>query len=327
MRSLSARSESWPIAGRFTIARGSKTSADVVVATIAEGDVAGCGECVPYARYGETVEGVIAEIAAMAPHIADGINRDMLMERMRPGAARNAIDCALWDLEAKQTGRPAWAIANLPEPAPLVTAYTVSLDTPEVMAEAARREAARPLLKLKLGDGSNDIARMEAVRSAAPDARLVIDANEGWRAADLERLFAACARLRIELIEQPLPASDDEALRFINRPIPVCTDEAAHGLQTLESLLGRYDAINIKLDKTGGLTEALLLRQAATASGLKIMVGCMLATSLAMAPAMLAAQGADVVDLDGPLLLERDRTPGIAFDGSVMAPPPPELWG
>ncbi|MGF7160198.1 L-alanine-DL-glutamate epimerase-like enolase superfamily enzyme [Rhodoligotrophos appendicifer] len=327
MRSLAVAHESWPIAGTFTISRGSKTSAEVVVATLTEDGVTGRGECVPYPRYGETVAAVMTQIEAMAGEIGAGLDRDRLRSRMPAGAARNALDCALWDLEAKQAGRRAWSLAGLAEMKPLVTAFTLSLDEPAAMAAQAARSADRPLLKLKLGTADGDIARLEAVRRAAPKTRLVVDANEGWRPEQLPDLFRACADLGVELIEQPLPASDDDALAGLDRPIAICADEAAHGLDTLPRLIGKYDAINIKLDKTGGLTEALMLAEAAAAQGMQIMVGCMLSTSLAMAPAMIAAQTASVVDLDGPLLLARDRDPGITFDGSIMQPPPPALWG
>ncbi|WP_137391992.1 N-acetyl-D-Glu racemase DgcA [Rhodoligotrophos defluvii] len=327
MPTLKIAHESWPIAGSFTISRGSKTSAEVVVVTLEEGGAIGRGECVPYAHYGETVESVTAAIEGLRRDIENGINREALRTSMPAGAARNAIDCALWDLAAKRSGRPAWLMAGLPELKPLVTAYTLSLASAEAMGEQAARYADRPLLKLKLGTGDGDIARLKAVRRAAPDSRLIVDANEGWTPDQLPDLFRACAELGVELIEQPLPALDDSPLAGIERPVAVCADEAVHDLQTLDGLVGKYDAVNIKLDKTGGLTEALLLAQAAADRNMRIMVGCMLATSLAMAPAMIVAQRAAVVDLDGPLLLARDREPGIRFEGSTMFPPPPELWG
>ncbi|WP_342642339.1 N-acetyl-D-Glu racemase DgcA [Rhodoligotrophos ferricapiens] len=327
MRSLKIAHESWPIAGSFTISRGSKTSAEVVVVTLEEGGVVGRGECVPYAHYGETIDSVTAAIEGLRRDIEDGLDREALRTSMPAGAARNAIDCALWDLLAKRSGKPVWLMAGLVEFKPLITAYTLSLASPEVMGEQAARYADRPLLKLKLGSGEEDIARLQAVRRSAPNVRLIVDANEGWTPAQLPGLFRACADLGVELIEQPLPAADDSALADVERPVAVCADEAVHDLQTLDGLIGKYDAINIKLDKTGGLTEALLLADAAADKGLRIMVGCMLATSLAMAPAMIVAQEASVVDLDGPLLLARDRVPGITFEGSLMYPPPPELWG
>jgi L-alanine-DL-glutamate epimerase-like enolase superfamily enzyme len=326
MPKLHIAHESWPIAGAFTISRGSKTSAELVTVRLAQDGAVGRGECVPYARYGETVETTMAALEAARPAIEQGIARDELAGLVAPKAARNALDCALWDLEAKRTGVPAWRRAGLSVLRPLLTAYTLSLDTPAAMAAAAAKAAARPLLKLKLG-GPGDAERLDAVRRAAPHARLIVDANEAWSAHDLAGMFAACAAARVELIEQPLPAGADEVLARHERPIPVCADESAHDREGLGRLLGKYDAINIKLDKTGGLTEALALADAARRHNLKIMVGCMLATSLAMAPAMLVGQLADIVDLDGPLLLARDREPGIRFEKSLMQPPPTALWG
>ncbi|MGE0008359.1 MAG: N-acetyl-D-Glu racemase DgcA [Parvibaculaceae bacterium] len=325
-RRLAIAHESWPIAGSFTISRGSKTQADVVVVTVAEDGLAGRGECVPYPRYDETVPQVMAALEAARAPIEAGLSRAEIAGHVALKAARNALDCALWDLEAKRTGRPVWQLAGLAEPAPLVTAYTLSLDTPEAMAGAAAAASGRPLLKLKLGR-QGDEERIAAIRAAAPRARLIVDANEGWSEAVLPRMLAACAAAGIELVEQPLPAGADEALRHVGRKIAICADESAHDVDGLAALAGKYDAINIKLDKTGGLTGALTLARAARAQGLEIMVGCMLATSLAMAPAMLLAQYASFVDLDGPLLLARDRTPGIDFSGSLMRPAPPALWG
>ena len=323
---MTIAAESWPIAGSFTISRGSKTAADVVVVTLEADGHVGHGECVPYPRYEETVPGVIAALEAARPAIEAGLARADVRGLLKPHAAQNALDCALWDLEAKSSGRPVWQLAGLEQPKPLVTAYTLSLDTPEAMGEAAARASDRPLLKLKLGrDG--DVDRLKRIRAAAPDSRLIIDANEGWTPDNLAAMLAACADVGVELVEQPLPAGNDEALRHVARPITVCADESAHGRAGLDQLVGKYDAINIKLDKTGGLTEALELAKAARAKDLRIMVGCMLATSLAMAPAMLVAQFAEVVDLDGPLLLKQDREPGIRFDRSLMHPPPSALWG
>ncbi len=323
---LAVAAESWPIAGRFTISRGSKTHADVVVVTLEKDGITGRGECVPYPRYAETVPGVVAALEAARPAIERGIARADVPGLLAPHAARNALDCALWDLEAKNAGKPVWQLAGLAEPKPLVTAYTLSLDTPEAMGEAAARASARPLLKLKLG-GESDVERLKRIRAAAPASRLIVDANEGWTAENLPQMLRACADAGVELVEQPLPATQDEALRGLSRPIAVCADESAHDRAGLGDLVGKYDAINVKLDKTGGLTEALALAREARLRGLGVMVGCMLATSLAMAPASLVAQLADVVDLDGPLLLKRDRAPGIRFEGSVMSPPPPALWG
>lgn len=326
MPALSIAHESWPIAGAFTISRGSKTTAEVVVVTLAEDGHQGRGECVPYPRYHESVDGIVASLEQARSRIEAGFTHADIPRLVQPRAARNALDCALWDLEAKRAQKPVWQLALLEQPRPMVTAYTLSLNTPEAMAKAAADAAHRPLLKLKLG-GDGDAERLRLIREAVPASRLIIDANEGWTPGELPNLLKACANARVELIEQPLPAADDEALRHISHEVAICADESAHDRENLPALVGKYDAINIKLDKTGGLTEALALAQTAKDMNFKIMVGCMLATSLAMAPAMLVAQSAYVIDLDGPLLLARDRNPGISFDGSVMYPPPPELWG
>jgi L-alanine-DL-glutamate epimerase-like enolase superfamily enzyme len=323
---LSVAVERWPISGGFTISRGAKHEAEVVVATISDGTYAGRGECVPYARYGESVEGVAAAIEACAQSFAKGLSRAGLLETMPPGAARNALDCALWDFEAKRARRSASDLAGLGPLKPVLTALTVSLGTPETMAKRAREAGAHPLFKLKLG-GEGDAMRLAAVREAAPGARLIADANEAWRPEALERLFAAAAKARVELIEQPLPASQDHILQHIAHPVPLCADESVHDRASLEPIAARYDAVNVKLDKAGGLTEALAVKARARALGLKVMVGSMVGTSLAMAPALLLAQGADFVDLDGPLLLARDRVPGLAYEGGMVLPPPPALWG
>jgi len=326
VRRLAVRRERWPLAATFTISRGSREATEVVVAEIEDGGLRGRGECVPYARYGESVEGVMAAIEALAGAVAEGIERDELAARLPAGAARNALDCALWDLEAKAAGRPAWELAGLAEPLPLLTAYTLSLDTPERMREAARRHAARPLLKLKLG-GDADLERVAAVREGAPEARIIVDANEGWDLATLEALAPRLAAFGVELIEQPLAAGADAALAGLDPPVALCADESCHDRASLEAVLGRYQVINIKLDKTGGLSEALRLREAALAAGLEVMVGCMIGTSLAMAPAVLVGQGARVVDLDAPLLLAADREPGLRYERGRVHPPAPELWG
>ena len=326
MATLSVRTESWPIAGSFTIARGAKTEAQVVVAEITDGSAIGRGECVPYARYGETVAGVAAALSAMGQAVSGGLDRRALQHAMPAGAARNALDCAFWDYEAKTSGRPAYAAAGAAEPRALVTAYTISLGTPAAMAEAAAKAAARKLLKVKLG-GEGDGERIRAVRAAAQNAELIVDANEAWRADNLEANLAACAQARVTLVEQPLPAGDDAALAVVQRPIPVCADESVHDRASLASLVGKYDAVNIKLDKTGGLTEALAMANEAERLGFSLMVGCMVATSLSMAPAMLLAQRARVVDLDGALLLARDRDHGLRYDGSLVYPATVALWG
>jgi L-alanine-DL-glutamate epimerase-like enolase superfamily enzyme len=325
-RILEVAVERWPIAGRFVIARGARTEAEVVVATLREGESTGRGESVPYARYGETVAGTVAAIGEMRDALAGGMTRESLQKAMPRGAARNAIDCALFDLEAKLSGRSVAEIAGLPPLRPLVTAYTLSLGPPAAMAEAARAAAGRPLLKVKLG-GEGDAERIAAVRAAAPAARLIVDANEAWSPADLGEMMHACAAAGVELIEQPLPAGSDDALAALDRIVPVCADESAHSAADLGDLAGRYDAVNIKLGKTGGLTEALEMAGAARRLGFRLMVGCAVSTSLAMAPAIVVAQDADFVDLDGPLLLARDREPGLRYEGSLVYPPPPELWG
>ncbi|MEN3374961.1 MAG: L-Ala-D/L-Glu epimerase [Hyphomicrobiales bacterium] len=323
---LTVRTERWPIAGAFTIARGAKTQAQVVIAEISDGAVTGRGECVPYARYGETVEGVVGAIEAMRGAFDRGLDRSMLQSAMPAGAARNALDCALWDFDAKAGGRAVHVLAGLPQPRELVTAYTISLGTPQAMAEASAQAAARKLLKIKLG-GEGDRQRIAAVRAAAPDAELIVDANEAWRADDLADNLGACAAAGVTLVEQPLPAGEDAALGQITRPIPVCADESVHDRASLSKLVGRYDAVNIKLDKTGGLTEALAMAREAERLGFGLMVGCMVATSLSMAPAMLVAQGARVVDLDGPLLLARDRENGLRYHESLVYPAAAALWG
>jgi len=318
--------ETWPLAAVFTIARGSKTAAEVVTVMLEQDGIVGRGECVPYPRYGESVDGVMAELEAARAAIEANTDRAAVPNLVEASAARNALDCALWDLEAKRSNKPAWQLAGRAEPRPLVTAFTLSLADPDAMGEAAAAAASRPLLKLKLG-GPQDRERLAAVRRNAPMSRLIVDANEGWSEDALPAMFAACAEHGVELIEQPLPAGQDAALSTVRRPVAVCADESVHVASDVTALADRYDAINIKLDKTGGLTGALALANAAAARDMKVMVGCMVATSLAMAPAFLIAQRADFVDLDGPLLLRRDRVPAIRYDGSVMNPPPPELWG
>ncbi|GEO85672.1 MULTISPECIES: N-acetyl-D-Glu racemase DgcA [Alphaproteobacteria] len=316
----------FPVAGTFTISRGSRTEIRVVTVSLSDGVHVGQGECVPYARYGETVDGVIEAILGTAEDLERGLDRAALQTRLPPGAARNALDCALWDLEAKRAARPVWQLAGLSVPKPIETAFTLSLGTPESMREAAAKNADRPLLKVKLGT-DDDLGRIEAVRAGAPNARIIVDANEGWTVAQYLALAPALVRLGVALVEQPLPAGQDDVLAGIERVLPVCADESCHDRASLAHLVGKYDAINIKLDKTGGLTEALLMREAAVAAGFDIMVGCMLGTSLAMAPAFLVAQGASFADLDGPLLIAADRVPPIRYVGSIMQVPEPALWG
>jgi L-Ala-D/L-Glu epimerase len=323
---LSARIERWPIAGSFTISRGAKTEAVTVVAELSRGGHTGRGECVPYPRYGETPEATLAALQAMREPLSRGLDRQALQAAMPPGAARNALDCALVDLEAKTCGQRVWGLLGRPAPKACITAYTISLGTPEIMAAATAKAAHRPLLKIKLG-GDGDGMRIAAVRKAAPDSELIVDANEAWTPDNLEQNLKDCAQAGVTLVEQPLPAGQDEALKHIRRPIAVCADESVHDRASLSGLRERYDAVNIKLDKTGGLTEALAMADAAQALGFEIMIGCMVATSLAMAPAMLLAPQARFVDLDGPLLLARDRDGGLRYDGSLVYPPEAALWG
>ncbi|MFP1918319.1 N-acetyl-D-Glu racemase DgcA [Lonsdalea quercina] len=326
MTELHVSHESWPLQGTFTISRGSKTQADVVIVALSAGGATGYGECVPYARYGESIDSVIAQIRSLEDDLRNGLDRIALQRRLPSGAARNAVDCAFWDLECKQSGQRVWQ--RLPSSAPnaLETAYTLSLDTPDNMRIAAKKQSARPLLKLKLAD-KDDLARVAAVREGAPAARLIVDANEGWNAELYLKLVPELAALGVTMIEQPLPAGQDSELEVLPHPIPICADESCHDCDSLSGIAGYYDMINIKLDKTGGLTEAMRLRAEAQKAGLQIMVGCMVGTSLSMAPATVVAQGAEVVDLDGPLLLQRDRENGLHYDGSIIAPPTAGLWG
>ncbi|WP_395665057.1 N-acetyl-D-Glu racemase DgcA [Methylocella sp.] len=326
MPKLSVAVERFPIAGTFAISRGVKTEAVVIVATLEGEGARGRGECVPYARYGESVERALADVETARAALEAGAGRDALQALLAPGAARNALDCALWDFEAKRSGRRVHEIAGLPAPRAVSTAFTLSVGTPEDMATAARRAAARPLLKVKLA-GEGDEARLAAVRAAAPAATLIVDANEAWAPHDLERRLEACARAGVALVEQPLPAGRDEALARIARPVPVCADESVHARAGLAALRERYDAVNLKLDKTGGLTEMLACARDARALGFDLFVGCMVASSLAMAPALLVAGEARYVDLDGPLLLARDRPEGLVYEGSQILPAPPALWG
>ncbi len=319
---LSVTEERFALAEVFTISRGSKTEAAVLTVTVEDGGAVGRGECVPYARYGETLASVTAEIEGLP----ERFTREDLQRHLPAGAARNAVDCALWDLAAKQAGKRVWDLAGLPAPAPEITAYTLSLGTPDQMRAKAAQHAHRPLLKIKLGT-PDDMARLEAVRAGAPKSQIIVDANEGWSAEVYADLAPHLVRLGVALVEQPLPAGDDEALLGLDRPVPVCADESCHDRSSLPDLKGKYDVINIKLDKTGGLTEALALKRAAQAAGFGIMVGCMVGSSLAMAPALLVAQGAMVTDLDGPLLLAQDRAEPLQYDEAGVHPPSAALWG
>jgi len=319
---ISAEQNVFPLAEVFRIARGARAQAQVLTASVSRGGSTGRGECVPYARYGESLESV----ATLIEGLPDGITRAELQQALPAGAARNATDCALWDWEAKLAGRRVWELADIPAPGPEITAFTLSLDTPEAMETSARKHAHRPLLKIKLGT-PDDMPRLEAVRRGAPDARIIVDANEGWSAAVYSDLAPHLLRMGVALVEQPLPAGQDEILAEIDRPLPVCADESCHDRASLAALKGKYDVINIKLDKTGGLTEALALRDAAQAQGFNVMVGCMVGSSLAMAPAVLVAQGALITDLDGPLLLASDRDTPLRYDAAGVHPPDAALWG
>jgi len=325
-RRLAARQEVFPIRGAFKISRETRTQQPVVLVEIADGDLVGRAECVPYKRYGESMDGVVETIMSVADDIAKGIDRAGIQAKMKPGAARNGVDCALWDLEAKKSGKRVWDLAGRPAPKPVVTAFTISFDTPEKMKTDAAAAADRPLLKIKLG-GDGDDARIRAVREGAPKSRLIVDPNEAWTIDHFTRFSPEFAKLGVEMIEQPLPSSNDAALASVPHPVIVCADESAHDRHHLAELKGRYEAINVKLDKTGGLTEALALTDAARAAGFEVMIGCMLSTSLAMAPAVLIAQSARWADLDGPLLLAKDREPSLRFAGSEILPFGPEVWG
>lgn len=319
---VSVTRDVFKLAQVFTISRGSRTEAKVLTVRVSQGGVTGWGECVPYARYDETLDSVTAQIESLP----EEVSREKLYELLPAGAARNAVDCALWDLQAKQAGKRVWELAGLPAPGPEITAYTLSLDDPEKMREQAAKNAYRPLLKIKLGT-PDDMPRLEAVRAGAPEAKIIVDANEGWSAEVYADLAPHLQRLGVALVEQPLPAAEDDALLGVERPVPVCADESCHDRATLPKLKGKYDMVNIKLDKTGGLTEALALREAALAEGYDVMVGCMIGSSLAMAPAVLVAQGASVTDLDGPLLLAEDRDEPLIFDAAGVHPPVAKLWG
>lgn len=319
---ITVTAESFRLAEVFTISRGSRTEAKVLTVRVERNGLVGWGECVPYARYGESLESVAAQIDGLPA----GIDRVALQDALPAGAARNAVDCALWDLEAKAAGKRVWQLAGLSAPGPMITCFTLSLGSPESMQAAAARHAHRPVLKIKLGT-PDDMARLEAVRAGAPKSRIVVDANEGWSAEVYTELAPHLLRLGVAMVEQPMPAGKDDLLAEIARPLPVCADESCHDRGSLPDLKGKYDMVNIKLDKTGGLTEALALRAAAQAEGYRVMVGCMVGTSLAMAPAVLVAQGVEVVDLDGPLLLAEDRVPPLAYDEAGVHPSTAELWG
>jgi L-alanine-DL-glutamate epimerase-like enolase superfamily enzyme len=319
---IQAKIEIFPLAQVFRISRGARTQAEVVTVIYEKDGIIGRGECVPYARYDETLESVTKQIE----DLPDNIDKETLQETLPPGAARNAVDCALWDFECKKLDQRIWEIANIQKPEKNITAYTLSLDEPENMFKQAEKNSNRPLLKIKLGT-PNDMPRLEAVRKGAPNSEIIVDANEGWDAEVYSQLAPQLVRLGVKLVEQPLPADKDDDLIGLPRPLPICADESCHDRKSLEKLIGKYDFVNIKLDKAGGLTEALLLKNRALEAGFKIMVGCMVGSSLAMAPATLIAQNATFVDLDGPLLLAHDRRHGLLYDESWVHPPVKDLWG
>ncbi|MGR3291327.1 MAG: N-acetyl-D-Glu racemase DgcA [Paracoccaceae bacterium] len=319
---ISVERDVFRLAEVFTISRGSRTEAKVLTVRVNDGGHSGWGECVPYARYGETLESVADQVFGLP---AD-LTREALQALLPAGAARNAVDCALWDLAAKQVGKRVWQLAGMSVPGPEITAFTLSLAEPDQMQISATKQAHRPLLKVKLGT-TDDMARLEAVRRGAQDVRIIVDANEGWSADVYSDLAPHLLRLGVELVEQPLPAGDDDILSEIARPLPVCADESCHDRASLPGLKGKYDVVNIKLDKTGGLTEALALKVQAIGEGYGVMVGCMVGSSLAMAPAVLLAQGVGITDLDGPLLLAEDRDNALKYDDAGVHPPVAALWG
>ena len=324
---LRVAEQSWPLDKPFRIARGISTEARVVVVTVSDGQHTGRGEAVPISRYNQSAASAIAQLEKIEIRHAEGRDRQLVQKLLPAGAARNALDCALWDLEAKVSGKRVWELANIQIVDAVETALTIGLDTPEEMAAAAHASKKAPVLKLKLGGDNLDLARVEAVRKAAPEARLLVDANESWSQSHYRENAPAMRGLGVELIEQPFPADADDVLETLDHPVPVCADESCHTTADLPRLVNRYEAINVKLDKTGGLTEALLLTQRARESGLKLLFGCMVCTSLGIAPARLLASPADYVDLDGPLLLAGDRPHGLSYKNGKIGIPSRELWG
>jgi L-alanine-DL-glutamate epimerase-like enolase superfamily enzyme len=323
--SINTREETWPLKQPFRISRGSRTEARLVAVTVSNGKHTGHGEGVPLARYNQSITSVLAQIESTKSE--KNLDRHSLQELLPAGAARNALDCALWDLEAKTSGKRVWELANIPIISEVETSFTISLDVPEKMAEAAKANAKLPILKLKLGGDHLDLARVEAVHEVASDARLLIDANESWSPQHYQKIVPALKRLGVELIEQPFPANADEILETLDHPIPVCADESCHSIADLPRLTNRYEAVNVKLDKTGGLTEALRLCQCAGKNGFKLLIGCMVCTSLGIAPARVLANATHWVDLDGPLLVARDRENGLSYQNAKIAMPRVELWG
>ena len=322
---IDAQEQSWPLDKPFRISRGTRTEARVVVVTVTDGQHIGRGEAVPIRRYDQSPASVLAQIESIKS--VQNLDRQQIQKLLPAAAARNALDCALWDLEAKVSGKRAWELANIPITHEVVTSFTISLDTPAAMAAAAKANATAPILKLKLGGDDPDLARIEAVREAAPATRLLIDANESWTPDHYCNVVPSLRQCAIELIEQPFPADADAVLETLDRPIPVCADESCHTTADLPRLRNRYEVVNVKLDKTGGLTEALVLSERAREAGFQLLIGCMVCTSLGIAPARLLARAADYVDLDGPLLLGRDRQNGLRYDNGRIGIPERELWG
>ncbi len=323
---LTLTHRAWALARPITTPHGVATTTDVIMAEISDGDAGGRGECVPIRRYGETTETVMAALVAMKDAISSGLSRDTLQQALPPGAARNALDCAFWHLDANRLYRNAAEMAGFGAVKPVMTAFTLAFDTPEKMAEQANANSARPIFRLELG-GAGDIERVRAVRQVAPASRIIVDANESWNAAELDAFMPVLLDLRVELVEQPLPADADDALTRLEYPIPVCADESCRSRADLDRLDGKYAVVNIKLDKVGGLTEALALAEEAKRRGLQIMVGGMIGTSLGVAPALIVAQQAKIVDLEGPLHLAFDRGSALRYEGSLIHPPNPNLWG
>jgi len=326
LRTLDARHQRFGLSAPFRIARGVKTAADVVTVVVRQGAVTGRGEGVPYPRYGETIADSLAQIAGVAAPIEAGASRADLASLLPPGAARNAVDCALWDLEARLAGTSVATLAGVAAPAPVASAITIAIDTPDAMSAAAARASHVPLLKVKV-DRADAAIQIAAVRAAAPAPRLIVDPNESWTIAELERWQDLLIEQRVDLLEQPLPAGEDGALAQFKSRVPLCADESLHTRADLDALAERYQYVNIKLDKAGGLTEALALADAARARGFGLMAGCMVCSSLGIAPALLLAGDAAFVDLDGPLWLVEDRPGGVVDRDGVLGPPAQGFWG
>jgi L-Ala-D/L-Glu epimerase len=322
---IEAKEEVWPLKQVFRISRGSRTEAQVVVVTVTDGEHRGRGEGVPIKRYAQSAQSVLAQIESIRNE--KHLDRGRLQELLPAGAARNALDCALWDVEAKRSGKRVWELANVRIAPEVDTSLTISLDSSKKMSAATKQNSNAPILKLKLGGDDRDLARVGSVRAAAPNARLMIDANESWSPAHYRTIVPALKELGVELIEQPFPADADEVLETLDHPVPVCADESCHTTTDLLRLRNRYDAVNVKLDKTGGLSEALRLCEHARESGFQLLIGCMVCTSLGIAPARLLATAADWIDLDGPLLLARDRDHPVPYEHGKIGIPPRELWG